>query len=111
VDAGHHQAVHAGRSARGAVRRRHQGHDRVTEVKGFERQHGHTELYRGAEFAVDFLPELKIELAVGHEQHDQATEEVIGAARTGKIGDGKILVEGREQAIGIRTQETGADAR
>jgi nitrogen regulatory protein PII len=82
----------------------------VTEVKGFGRQHGHTELYRGAEYVVDFLPKLKIELAVSDDRLDHALEAISGAARTGKIGDGKIFVSGLEQVIRIRTQEVDADA-
>jgi nitrogen regulatory protein PII len=82
----------------------------VTEVKGFGRQHGHTELYRGAEYVVDFLPKLKIEIAVSDEQLEQAIEAISMAARTGKIGDGKIFVSELEQAIRIRTQEIDADA-
>ena len=82
----------------------------VTEVKGFGRQRGHTELYRGAEYVVDFLPKLKIELAVGDEQLEPAIEAIPRAARTGKVGDGKIFVSDLEQVIRIRTQEVDADA-
>ena len=82
----------------------------VTEVKGFGRQRGHTELYRGAEYVVDFLPKTKIELVVDDDIVDQVTESIIDAARTGKIGDGKIFITQLEQAIRIRTGETGADA-
>lgn len=82
----------------------------VTEVKGFGRQKGHTELYRGAEYVVDFLPKVKIEVAVADEQVDQIIEAITKAAHTGKIGDGKIFVSSIEQAIRIRTNETGADA-
>lgn len=82
----------------------------VTEVKGFGRQHGHTELYRGAEYVVDFLPKLKLEVAVADDQLDQAVEAIIGAARTGKIGDGKVFVSALEQVVRIRTGETGQDA-
>jgi len=82
----------------------------VTEVKGFGRQHGHTELYRGAEYVVDFLPKLKIEIAVTDEQLERAIEAISTAARTGKIGDGKIFVIDLEQAIRIRTQEVDGDA-
>jgi nitrogen regulatory protein P-II 2 len=82
----------------------------VTEVKGFGRQHGHTELYRGAEYVVDFLPKLKIEIAVTDEQLERAVEAIMNAAKTGKIGDGKIFVIDLEQAIRIRTQEVDADA-
>ena len=82
----------------------------VTEVKGFGRQHGHTELYRGAEYVVDFLPKLKIEIAVTDDQVERAIEAIGTAARTGKIGDGKIFVIDLDQAIRIRTQEVDADA-
>ncbi len=82
----------------------------VTEVKGFGRQHGHTELYRGAEYVVDFLPKLKIEVAVANDRLDHAIEAISNAARTGKIGDGKIFVSELEQVIRIRTQEVDADA-
>jgi nitrogen regulatory protein P-II 2 len=82
----------------------------VTEVKGFGRQKGHTELYRGAEYVVDFLPKVKIELAVPDELVDRVVEAIMNAAKTGKIGDGKIFVYGLEQAIRIRTGETGAEA-
>ena len=82
----------------------------VTEVKGFGRQKGHTELYRGAEYVVDFLPKVKIELAVPDELAERVIEAIGGAARTGKIGDGKIFVFDLQQAIRIRTGETGPDA-
>ncbi len=82
----------------------------VTEVKGFGRQKGHTELYRGAEYVVDFLPKAKIEIVVGADQVDSAVEAISRAAKTGKIGDGKIFVTTVEQVIRIRTGETGADA-
>ena len=82
----------------------------VTEVKGFGRQKGHTELYRGAEYVVDFLPKVNIEVAVADEQTEQVIEAVTKAANTGKIGDGKIFVTSLEQIIRIRTGETGADA-
>jgi nitrogen regulatory protein P-II 2 len=82
----------------------------VTEVKGFGRQRGHTELYRGAEYVVDFLPKTKIELAVPDDIAEQVIEAVTNAARTGKIGDGKIFVTELVQAIRIRTGETGAEA-
>ena len=82
----------------------------VTEVKGFGRQKGHTELYRGAEYVVDFLPKVKIEIVLADDLVDAAIEAIIGAARTGKIGDGKIFVSPVEQAIRIRTGETGDDA-
>ncbi|HMU89198.1 MAG: P-II family nitrogen regulator [Pseudomonadales bacterium] len=82
----------------------------VTEVKGFGRQKGHTELYRGAEYVVDFLPKVKIEVAITDELLDQALEVIAKAANTGKIGDGKIFVVNLEQALRIRTGETGKDA-
>ena len=82
----------------------------VTEVKGFGRQKGHTELYRGAEYVVDFLPKVKVEAAVKDELLEQVIEAIEKAASTGKIGDGKIFVFDLEQAIRIRTGETGADA-
>ncbi len=82
----------------------------VTEVKGFGRQKGHTELYRGAEYVVDFLPKVKIEVVLTDDMVDTAIEAIIAAARTDKIGDGKILVSPVEQAIRIRTGETGDDA-
>lgn len=82
----------------------------VTEVKGFGRQKGHTELYRGAEYVVDFLPKIKIEIVLPDERVDQAVEAIIKAARTGKIGDGKIFVSTVEQVVRIRTGETGDDA-
>jgi nitrogen regulatory protein P-II 2 len=82
----------------------------VTEVKGFGRQKGHTELYRGAEYVVDFLPKVKIEAAVSDELVERAIEAIEGSARTGKIGDGKIFVYDLEQVVRIRTGETGNDA-
>ena len=82
----------------------------VTEVKGFGRQKGHTELYRGAEYVVDFLPKVKLEVAISEDLLDQVIEAVAKAANTGKIGDGKIFVTNLEQAIRIRTGETGTDA-
>ena len=82
----------------------------VTEVKGFGRQKGHTELYRGAEYVVDFLPKVKIEVVLTDDMVDAAIEAIIAAARTDKIGDGKIFVTPVEQAIRIRTGETGIDA-
>jgi nitrogen regulatory protein P-II 1 len=82
----------------------------VTEVKGFGRQKGHTELYRGAEYVVDFLPKVKIEAVVDDSVVDAAVDAIIKAARTGKIGDGKIFVRSVEQVIRIRTGETGAEA-
>jgi len=82
----------------------------VTEVKGFGRQKGHTELYRGAEYVVDFLPKVKIEAAVAEDLTEQVIEAIAKAANTGKIGDGKIFVYPIEQAVRIRTGETGPDA-
>ena len=82
----------------------------VTEVKGFGRQRGHTELYRGAEYVVDFLPKAKIELAVGDDIAEQVIEAIANTARTGKIGDGKIFVTDLAEAIRIRTGETGSEA-
>ncbi len=82
----------------------------VIEVKGFGRQKGHTELYRGAEYVVDFLPKVKIEAVVADDQLDAAVEAISNAAKTDKIGDGKIFVSTIEQAIRIRTGETGDDA-
>ena len=82
----------------------------LTEVKGFGRQKGHTELYRGAEYVVDFLPKMKIEIAIGADQLGSVVEAVSEAARTGKIGDGKIFVTDLAECIRIRTGETGGDA-
>ena len=82
----------------------------ATEVKGFGRQKGHTELYRGAEYVVDFLPKLKLEIAVADDAVEPIIEAIIKAASTGKIGDGKIFVLNVEQAVRIRTGETGSDA-
>ena len=82
----------------------------VTEVKGFGRQKGHTELYRGAEYVVDFLPKVKIEVAVADGEVEQTIEAITKAANTGKIGDGKVFVTALEQVIRIRTGETGEDA-
>lgn len=82
----------------------------VTEVKGFGRQKGHTELYRGAEYVVDFLPKVKLELAVDEDMVDQAIEAITNAAQTGKIGDGKIFITPLEQVVRIRTGETGPEA-
>jgi nitrogen regulatory protein P-II 1 len=82
----------------------------VTEAKGFGRQKGHTELYRGAEYVVDFLPKVKIEIVIADETLEQALEAIRRAAQTGRIGDGKIFVSSIEQAIRIRTGETGVDA-
>jgi len=82
----------------------------ATEVKGFGRQKGHTELYRGAEYVVDFLPKVKLEIAVPADLVDQAVEAIVNSANTGKIGDGKIFVTALEQVIRIRTGETGEEA-
>ena len=82
----------------------------VTEVKGYGRQKGHTEIYRGAEYAINFLPKLRIEVAIATEQLDQAMDALAAAAKTGQIGDGKIFVTPIEHAVRIRTGETGVDA-
>jgi nitrogen regulatory protein PII len=82
----------------------------VTEVKGFGRQKGHTEIYRGSEYTVDFLPKTKVEVVIGDDQADAAVREIIKAARTGKIGDGKIFVTTISEAIRIRTEEHGEKA-
>ena len=82
----------------------------VTEVKGFGRQKGHTELYRGAEYVVDFLPKVKIEVVLDDDQVDDAIKAIVDSAKTDKIGDGKIFVSSVEQALRIRTGETGSDA-
>jgi nitrogen regulatory protein P-II 2 len=82
----------------------------VTEVKGFGRQRGHTELYRGAEYVVDFLPKVKVEVAVSDELAERVIEAIIGSAKTGKVGDGKIFVTELEQVYRIRTGETGDQA-
>jgi len=82
----------------------------VTEVKGFGRQKGHAEIYRGSEYTVDFLPKLKIEVVVEDEETDNAVGAIIKAAKTGKIGDGKVFVSPIDEAIRIRTEETGAHA-
>ena len=82
----------------------------VTEVKGYGRQKGHTEIYRGAEYAINFLPKLRIEVAIATEQLDQAMDALAAAAKTGQIGDGKIFVMPMEQAVRIRTGETDVDA-
>ena len=82
----------------------------VTEVKGFGRQKGHTELYRGAEYVVDFLPKVKVEVVVADSLLERAMEAIINAARTGKIGDGKIFVSNMEQVVRIRTGESGESA-
>jgi nitrogen regulatory protein P-II 2 len=82
----------------------------VTEVKGFGRQKGHTELYRGAEYVVDFLPKIKLEIGIDDDMADRVIEAISNAANTGKIGDGKIFITSLEQAIRIRTGETGKEA-
>lgn len=82
----------------------------VTEAKGFGRQKGHTELYRGAEYVVDFLPKVKIEVVLADEVVERAIDAIVASAKTGRIGDGKIFVTNVEEAIRIRTGETGADA-
>ena len=82
----------------------------VTEVKGFGRQKGHTEVYRGAEYAVDFLPKIQIDIVLSDDQIERVIEVIIETARTGKVGDGKIFVVGLDQAIRIRTGEIGSDA-
>jgi nitrogen regulatory protein P-II 2 len=82
----------------------------VTEVKGFGRQRGHTELYRGAEYVVDFLPKAKIEVAVADDMAERVVETICDAARTGKVGDGKIFVAGLDQVVRIRTGESGEQA-
>ncbi|MEW8628053.1 MAG: P-II family nitrogen regulator [Candidatus Thiodiazotropha sp.] len=82
----------------------------VTEVKGFGRQKGHTELYRGAEYVVDFLPKIKVEIAVDDSIVDQVVEAITNASKTGKIGDGKIFVTSLEQVVRVRTGETGSEA-
>ncbi len=82
----------------------------VTEVKGYGRQKGHTEMYRGAEYVVDFLPKLKLEIAIPEEKVEAAVEAIVNAAQTGKIGDGKIFVTPVEETVRIRTGETGPEA-
>jgi nitrogen regulatory protein PII len=82
----------------------------VTEVKGFGRQKGHTEIYRGSEYTVDFLPKIKIELVLSDEKLDDAVEAIVKTAKTGKIGDGKVFVSSVEEAVRIRTEEKGAAA-
>jgi len=82
----------------------------VSEVKGFGRQKGHTEIYRGSEYTVDFLPKIKIEIVLGDAQAQAAVEAIVKAAKTGKIGDGKVFVSSIENAIRIRTEETGEHA-
>lgn len=82
----------------------------VTEVKGFGRQKGHTELYRGAEYSVEFLPKVKIEVAIEADMLSSVSDSIVNAAKTGKIGDGKIFISNLEQVVRIRTGETGKDA-
>ena len=82
----------------------------VSEVKGFGRQKGHTEIYRGSEYTVDFLPKIKIELVIADAQAAQAAQAIVNAARTGKIGDGKVFVSAVEEVVRIRTGETGEEA-
>lgn len=82
----------------------------VTEVKGFGRQKGHTEIYRGSEYTVDFLPKIKVELVIADEKADEAVAAIVKAARTGKIGDGKVFVSNVEEAVRIRTEEKGVAA-
>ncbi len=82
----------------------------VTEVKGFGRQKGHTEIYRGSEYTVDFLPKIKIELVIADEKSDEAISAIVKAAKTGKIGDGKVFVSTVEEAVRIRTEEKGVAA-
>ena len=82
----------------------------VTEVKGYGRQKGHTEIYRGAEYAVNFLPKIRVEVAVPSERLDKVVDAIIGSAKTGQIGDGKIFVTGVDRAVRIRTGETDVDA-
>jgi len=82
----------------------------IEEVKGFGRQKGHTELYRGAEYIIDFVPKIKLQVVVADDKLDQATESIINAANTGKIGDGKIFISNIEQSVRIRTGETDNDA-
>ena len=82
----------------------------VTEVKGFGRQRGHTEIYRGSEYTVDFLPKIKLEIVVGDELLDNAVATIVKAAKTGKIGDGKVFISTVEEAVRIRTEEKGASA-
>jgi nitrogen regulatory protein P-II 1 len=82
----------------------------VTEVKGFGRQKGHTEIYRGSEYTVDFLPKIKIELVLGDDKVQEATGAIVKAAKTGKIGDGKVFISPMEEAVRIRTDEKGTEA-
>ena len=108
-DRGDHQAVQARRGEGGAAGGGNPRDHRL-EAKGFGRQKGHTELYRGAEYVVDFLPKVKIEVVVADENLQAAVEAIRNAAQTGRIGDGKIFVSQIDEAIRIRTGETGADA-
>ena len=82
----------------------------VTEVKGFGRQKGHTEIYRGSEYTVDFLPKIKLDIVVGDDNVEAATKAIISAAKTGKIGDGKVFISAIEEAVRIRTDEKGSEA-
>ena len=82
----------------------------VTEVKGFGRQKGHTEIYRGSEYTVDFLPKIKLDIVVGDDNVEAATKAIISAAKTGKIGDGKVFISAIEEAVRIRTDEKGNEA-
>ena len=82
----------------------------VTEVKGFGRQKGHTEIYRGSEYTVDFLPKIKLDIVVGDDNVEAATKAIIGAAKTGKIGDGKVFISPIEEVVRIRTDEKGSEA-
>ena len=82
----------------------------VTEVKGFGRQKGHTEIYRGSEYTVDFLPKIKLDIVVGDDNGEAATKAIISAAKTGKIGDGKVFISAIEEAVRIRTDEKGNEA-
>jgi nitrogen regulatory protein P-II 1 len=82
----------------------------VTEVKGFGRQKGHTEIYRGSEYTVDFLPKIKLEVVIGDDKQDDAVNAIVKAAKTGKIGDGKVFVSPIEESVRIRTDETGEAA-
>lgn len=82
----------------------------VSEVKGFGRQKGHTEIYRGSEYTVDFLPKVKLEIVVGDDQSEAAASAIVKAAKTGKIGDGKVFISSIDEAIRIRTDETGESA-
>ena len=108
-DRSHHQAFQARRSEEALQEVGLQGIT-VIEAKGFGRQKGHTELYRGAEYVVDFLPKVKLEIVLGDDMVERAVEAIRKAAQTGRIGDGKIFVSSVEEAIRIRTGETGTDA-